>query len=257
MAIRFGPGALKEAGRGGAARGLEARGECSPTADVAKLEAVRTVDGSLRRPASIWPSTPKCASSRPISRSSRRLASRREGRFDGFVSVGGGSTIDTCKAANLYSTYPADFLTYVNAPIGDGRPVPGPLKPHIACPTTSGTGSESTGVAVFDLLSRHVKTGIAARALRPTLALIDPDVTHTLPANVVASSGFDVLSHALESYTASPFTKRPAPARPDLRPMSQGANPWSDIGCAQALRLTGEFLVRAVKDADDGKRGTA
>jgi alcohol dehydrogenase class IV len=73
----------------------------------------------------------------------------------------------------------------------------------------------------------------------------------TLPANVVASSGFDVLSHALESYTASPFTGRPSPARPDLRPMSQGANPWSDIGCAQALRLTGEYLVRAVRDAAD------
>ena len=174
-----------------------------------------------------------------------------EGRFDGFVSVGGGSVIDTCKAANLYSTYPAEFLTYVNAPIGEGQPVPGRLKPHIACPTTSGTGSECTGMAIFDLLERHVKTGIASRALRPTLALIDPDVTATLPANVVAASGFDVLSHALESYTARPYTQRAAPGSPAQRPMSQGANPWSDVGCIEALRRTGEFLVRAVRDASD------
>ena len=66
-----------------------------------------------------------------------------EGRFDGYVSVGGGSVIDTCKAANLYTAQPAEFMTYVNAPIGGGQKVPGPLRPHIACPTTSGTGSST------------------------------------------------------------------------------------------------------------------
>src|SRR5258705_13412740 len=97
-----------------------------------------------------------------------------EGRFDGYISVGGGSVMDTCKAANLYATHPAPFLDYVNAPIGAGRPVPGPLKPHIACPTTCGTGSECTGIAIFDLVSRQVKTGIASKRLKPSLALIDP-----------------------------------------------------------------------------------
>jgi alcohol dehydrogenase class IV len=174
-----------------------------------------------------------------------------EGDFDGFVSVGGGSVIDTCKAANLYSTYPADFLTYVNAPIGGGQPVPGPLKPHIACPTTSGTGSECTGIAIFDLLSMKAKTGIVSRYLRPAMALVDPSCAATLPRNVVAASGFDVLSHALESYTAQAYTKRPAPERPSLRPMSQGANPWSDLGCRESLRILGEYLVRAVEDAGD------
>ncbi len=170
---------------------------------------------------------------------------------DGFISVGGGSVMDTAKAANLYSTYPADFLAYVNAPIGQGKPVPGPLKPHIACPTTSGTGSECTGIAVFDLLEMKAKTGIASKMIRPNKALIDPDCTLTLPANVVAASGFDVLSHALESYTARPYTKRPAAAAPSLRPSSQGANPWSDLGCAEALRLLGLYLERGVADAND------
>jgi alcohol dehydrogenase class IV len=161
------------------------------------------------------------------------------------------SVIDTAKAANLYSTYPAEFLTYVNAPIGGGQPVPGPLKPLIACPTTCGTGSECTGIAIFDLLAMKAKTGIVSRRLRPTLALIDPTTAYTLPDRVVAASAFDVLSHALESYTAMPYTKRKAPASPSQRPMSQGANPWSDLGCREALSLAGRYLVRAINDATD------
>jgi hydroxyacid-oxoacid transhydrogenase len=172
---------------------------------------------------------------------------------DGYVSLGGGSVIDTCKAANLYATHPADFLTYVNAPVGDNTPIPGPLKPHIACPTTAGTGSEVTGIAIFDLLSMSAKTGIASHALRPTEALVDPDCTATLPPEVVASAGLDVLSHALESYTARPYVRRRAPERPSLRPMSQGANPWSDLGCREALGVLGRHLERAVRDADDGE----
>jgi alcohol dehydrogenase class IV len=145
----------------------------------------------------------------------------------------------------------ADFLAYVNAPIGEAEPIPGPLRPHIACPTTSGTGSECTGIAVFDLLAMKAKTGIAHKYLRPTRALIDPDCTTTLPANVVASSAFDVLSHALESYTARPYNQRPAPATPSARPSGQGANPWSDLGCAEALRIIGRYLVRGVVDPAD------
>ena len=178
-------------------------------------------------------------------RDAARFAS--EGRFDGYVSVGGGSTIDTCKAAALYATYPADFLDYVNAPVGAARPVPGPLPPHVACPTTCGTGSETTGIAVCDVLSLGAKTGIASARLRPALALVDPTCTYTLPPEVVAASGFDVLCHALESYTARPFDAR---ERKLPRPMSQGANPWSDIGSQEALRIGGENLVDAVQGSN-------
>jgi len=175
----------------------------------------------------------------------------RDGRFDGYVSVGGGSVIDTCKAAALFATYPAEINDYVPAPLGLGRPIPGPLPVHIACPTTSGTGSECTGIAIFDDTQRHVKTGIASRLLRPTRAIVDPNATRTLPSSVVAASGFDVISHALESYTARSFGSRSRATNSGARPMSQGANPWSDMGCVKALELAGKHFLRAVKDEAD------
>ena len=181
----------------------------------------------------------------------------RRNPFDAIVAVGGGSTIDTAKAVNLYTSHPpADFLDYVNPPIGKGLPVPGPLKPLLAIPTTAGTGSETTGVSIFDLKRMHAKTGIANRRLKPTLGYLDPDNTRTMPPEVAASSGLDILSHAIESYTAMPFTDRPKPERPALRPAYQGSNPISDVWSMQALRMVAQYLVRAVEDpSDDEARG--
>jgi hydroxyacid-oxoacid transhydrogenase len=185
------------------------------------------------------------------------IAFATAGEFDAFVAIGGGSSIDTAKAASLYSTYPAeDFLEYVNPPIGRGRPAPGPLKPLIAIPTTAGTGSETTGVAIFDYTPLHAKTGIAHRRLKPMLGIVDPDNTRTMPAEVAAASGLDVLSHAIESFTAIRFDQRPRPDRPILRPAYQGSNPISDIWALQSLRMVAEFLPRAFDDpSDDEARG--
>jgi hydroxyacid-oxoacid transhydrogenase len=172
--------------------------------------------------------------------------------FDAIVAVGGGSTIDTAKAINLYVTHPpADFLDYVNPPIGKGMPVPGPVKPLIAIPTTAGTGSETTGVSIFDLSKMHAKTGIANRRLKPTLGVLDPDNTRTMPPEVAASSGLDILSHAIESFTAMPFTGRPMPDSPRMLPAYQGSNPISDVWSLQALRMVAKYLVRAVADTSD------
>ncbi len=171
---------------------------------------------------------------------------------DAFVAVGGGSTIDTAKVANLYATYPPeDFLDYVNPPIGKGKPVPGQVKPLFAIPTTAGTGSETTGVAIFDLEEMHAKTGIAHRRLKPTLGIIDPENTATLPPLVAACTGLDVLTHAVESYTALPFNKRPLPEHPVLRPAYQGSNPVSDLWAIQAMRMVAKYLIREVEDPKD------
>jgi len=173
------------------------------------------------------------------------------GKFDGFVAVGGGSSMDTAKTANLYSTYPADLLTYVNAPIGKGTPVPGPVKPLICVPTTAGTGSETTGVAIFDIVQMHAKTGIAHPGLRPVLGIVDPNNTRTLPPMAAACSGFDILVHAVESYTALPFNQRPAPDHPRLRPAYQGSNPISDVWAKKAIEMASKNILRVVQNPED------
>jgi hydroxyacid-oxoacid transhydrogenase len=254
--ILFGPGATQEVGPSMA--GFGARRVLVVTdARLVAGEAVATARGSLRSAgieAELYDGV-RVEPSDGSFREAIRVAT--EGRFDGFVAVGGGSAIDTAKAANLYATYPADLLAYVNPPIGEGRPVPGPLKPLVAIPTTAGTGSETTGVAIFDLEAMHAKTGIAHRALRPSLGIVDPDNTRTMPPLVAACSGLDVLSHALESFTALPYHQRPAPGSPALRPAYQGANPISDVWAARAIELVAANLARAVADpTDDEARGT-
>jgi hydroxyacid-oxoacid transhydrogenase len=169
----------------------------------------------------------------------------------GYVAIGGGSVMDTTKIMNLYVTYPAPFLTYVNAPIGEGRPVPGPLKPMVCLPTTAGTSSENTAIAVVDIADLHVKTGISHQHLRSTLGILDPLNSLSVPPMVSACSGADVLTHAIESYTALGYNEREKPATSTLRPPYQGANPISDIWCEKAIKLVREFLPRVVKDGQD------
>ena len=182
----------------------------------------------------------------------KAIAFAQTDNFDGFVSVGGGSVMDTCKAVSLYATYPPEnFLDYVNKPLGKALPVPGPLKPHIACPTTFGTSSECTNVAIFNFLELGTKAGISNRAIKPSLGIIDPLALRSLPPQVMASNGMDVFSHAVESYTARPFTSRTSPEDPTARPVIQGSNPFSDINCLEAIRLVGKNLVNAVRNPED------
>jgi hydroxyacid-oxoacid transhydrogenase len=174
-----------------------------------------------------------------------------DAKVDGFLSVGGGSSIDTAKVANLVTTHPAEVMAYVNPPVGEGRKPPSPLMAHLAIPTTSGTGSEATTVAVLDIPDLKLKTGISHRYLRPSQAIVDPELTRTLPAEVTSSAGLDVVCHAAESYLSKPFDQRPRPKSPDDRPPYQGANPVADVWSAKALEYGGRFLRRAVADSDD------
>ena len=174
-----------------------------------------------------------------------------DGGFDAYVAVGGGSVMDTAKAADLYASCPADFMAYVNPPIGEGRPVQGSMAPLVAVPTTAGTGSECSGVVVFDLEEMRAKTAIRQRAARPTLAVVDPLNTRTMPPLVAACSGLDVFCHALESLTALPYDRRPAPQDPDHRPAYQGSNPISDVWAARAAQLGAANLLRVLEDPSD------
>src|SRR5262245_55657563 len=204
-AVRYGSGVTREVGMDAADRGLR-RVMVLTDPVVRRLAPVETVLESLHENGvdAVVYNHVRIEPSDASFRDAIDAADRES--CDAFVAVGGGSVIDTAKAANLYSTWPPDdFLDYVNAPIGKGRPVPGPLKPLFAIPTTAGTGSETTGVAVFDLVDRHVKTGISSRYLKPTLGYLDPDHTRTLPPAVAASAGLDALCHAVEPYVLVPF----------------------------------------------------
>lgn len=170
---------------------------------------------------------------------------------EGYLAIGGGSVMDTAKIMNLYTTYPASFMAYINAPLGEGRPVPGPLKPLVCVPTTAGTSSENTSVAVVDLTELHVKSGISHQSLRATLGVMDPLNSLGVPPLVTACSGADVLTHAIESYTNLYFDEREAPATPSQRPPYVGANPISDIWCEQAIKLVAEYLPKAIRDGSN------
>jgi len=175
-----------------------------------------------------------------------------DGNFDGIVSVGGGSVMDTAKASMLYGLHPvSDFLDYFAPPLGAGKPISADLLPHIACPTTSGTGSECTSISVLRINELKTKFVLANPALMAQQALIDPACCASLPPMVVASTGFDLLCHALECYTAKAYTRWDKIGDPMKRPLIQGANPWSDLAARKALEIAGEYLDRGVNDADD------
>ena len=170
-----------------------------------------------------------------------------------MISVGGGSTIDTAKAGMAYSLYPAEFLDYFGPPIGAGQAIPGPLLPHLACPTTSGTGSECTSVSVIRINQLNCKFVFGSPYMLPSEALVDPACAETLPANIVASTGFDLLCHAIECYTARAYTQWDAIGDPRRRPLLQGANPWSDMAASRALEIVGKYIERGVADAMDSE----
>jgi hydroxyacid-oxoacid transhydrogenase len=248
--IRFGPGVTREVGMDLAELKVK-RAMVVTDPNLAKLPPLATVLESLEHEGIRFELFDRTHVEPTDVSMQAAISFAQQGKFDAYVAVGGGSAMDTAKAANLYSCYPADFLDYVNAPIGKAKPVPGSLRPLFAVPTTAGTGSETTGVVIFDLLSMKAKTGIAHRNLKPTLGLIDPENTKTMPAMVATSTGFDVLVHALESYTTIPYNLRERPARPILRPAYQGRNLVSDLWSSEAIRIAAKYLPRAVEDPDD------
>jgi alcohol dehydrogenase class IV len=162
---------------------------------------------------------------------------------DVVVGIGGGSCLDAAKCAAVLLTHggtPADYY-------GEYR-VPGPVTPLVAVPTTSGTGSEVTPVAVLADPGRAVKIGIASPHLIPTVAICDPELTLSCPPGLTAVSGADALAHAIEAYTT---LRRPPSPRLTLEHAFIGKNPLCDLLALEAVRRIGRSLERAVETGSD------
>ncbi len=147
---------------------------------------------------------------------------------DGVVGIGGGSSLDTAKLVALFARSPQPFAQAY----GVGR-AQGPRLPLVLAPTTAGTGSEVTPIAVVTTPTLE-KQGIVAAQLLPDVAILDPDLTLSLPPHVTAATGIDAMVHAIESYTSKLLK-----------------NPISDALAVQGLRLLHGNLLKAVSHGDD------
>lgn len=254
--IKFGAGALEELGWDVASLGAHRCLLLSDPGVAATGLAERASD--ILRKADLEVQLYSDVAVEPTDESVEQAAQFARGsNWDALVALGGGSVIDTAKAVNLLITQPGELMEYVAAPVGAGRPLEEKVLPLVAVPTTAGTGSESTTICVIDLLGLRLKAGISHRSLRPVFALIDPLTTITLPPEVSAACGIDVLSHALESYTAKPFDARPRISSPAQRVAFAGANPISDLWCEQAIKLVGSNLRKVVCNGYDLSARTA
>jgi alcohol dehydrogenase len=159
---------------------------------------------------------------------------------DVVVGLGGGSNLDLSKAVAILVKYPGQLPTYY----GENN-VPGPIAPVVAVPTTAGTGSEVSPVAVVADPERAMKVGIASRTLIPKWAIVDPALTVSCPASVTAHSGMDALAHAIESFCAK--------VRTDCSPHAifVGKNPMSDVLATKAITAIAKFLPTAVAQPKD------
>ncbi|MFY0407356.1 hydroxyacid-oxoacid transhydrogenase [Solicola sp. PLA-1-18] len=248
--LKFGVGASREVGHDLAALGagrvlvvsdpsIEASGTLQQVLDAVTSAGVETVVYARSR---VEPTDESLADAVEFGRA--------HGPYDAVLAVGGGSSIDTAKAVDLLCTNDGELMDYVNAPVGGGRAPSSPLLPLVAVPTTTGTGSESTTICVLDVLAQHVKTGISHPRLRPTMAVVDPLLTLSQPSGVTAAAGMDILCHALESYTARPFTSYERKQPQDRVPYC-GANPVSDLWSEKALTLLSTAFRRSVSHGDD------
>lgn len=154
---------------------------------------------------------------------------------DLVIGFGGGSAVDTGKAIAALATNPGDPVDYLEV-IGAGKPITQPPLPYIAIPTTSGTGAEVTRNAVLASEEHQVKVSLRSPLMLPRLALVDPEMTYTVPPEVTASTGMDALTQVLEPY------------------VSHKANPMTDAFCREGLTRAGRSLRRAYEQGDPQSR---
>jgi len=156
----------------------------------------------------------------------------RRDRCDMVLSIGGGSVLDTGKVVAAMLTNSGELQDYLEV-VGAGKTLARDCAPHIAIPTTAGTGAEVTRNAVLGVPEHKVKVSMRSPLMLPTLAVVDPELTHSMPASVTASTGLDALTQLIEVY------------------VSNKANPLTDGICRQGLIRAGRSLRRAYQDGAD------
>lgn len=254
--LKFGPGAIDEIGHDVAALGARSALVVTDPQLVATGHPERVA--AVLRAAGLTAQIHDSAAVEPSNASLTVAVDRAKGAppVDAVVAVGGGSSIDTAKAISLLLTNPGELMDYVNAPVGAGHAPINPVLPVIAVPTTTGTGSESTTICVLDVLEAKVKTGISHERLRPVMAVIDPELTATQPPGVTASAGMDILCHALESWTARPYTSYEHKTAAQRVPYC-GSNPIADMYSQQAMQLLAGAFRSAVAGDESARTGMA
>jgi alcohol dehydrogenase class IV len=195
----------------------------------------------------------------PLSVFESAVEAAREADPDAVVGVGGGSSMDVAKVTAAVAPGGGGVLDYAAEPTGGGEPLPGPGLPVVAVPTTAGTGSETTPVAVVSLPDRDLKVGVSSRHLYPDAAVVDPLLAVSLPPRPTAASGMDALAHAVEAYTTRRYDAKAAADPPGERPDYGGRTRLTDAFALEAMDLVGGNLRGAVHGGTDvpARRGMA
>ncbi|SKA73767.1 alcohol dehydrogenase [Paucidesulfovibrio gracilis DSM 16080] len=224
--IIFGNGAVAQVGRETArlgSRALIVTGKSSST----RTGSLEAVTASLNE-AGVHPVLFAEVESDPsIQTVEAGAALARENQCDVIVGLGGGSPLDAAKGIVLLLTHPGDIRDYTS------QPADGPGMPLISIPTTAGTASEITRFTVITDTEQKIKMSLQGTALIPSVALLDPQLTVTMPQHVTAATGMDALTHAIEAY------------------ISKLATPMSDLHALEAIRLIGANLIKAVDSPDN------
>lgn len=224
--IIFGAGTLREVGPLAAEMGSRALvvtgrkpARATPLLDVLAAQGIEAVTFSV--------------AGEPTTEVTRLGTQRaREAGCDLVIGFGGGSALDTGKAVAALLTNGGDPLDYLEV-IGQGQPLVRPSAPYIAIPTTAGTGAEVTRNAVLASPEHHVKVSLRSPLMLPRLALVDPELTYSMPPEVTASTGLDALTQVMEPY------------------VSNRANPLTDALCREGMRRAARSLRRAYQHGDD------
>lgn len=224
--ILFGPGTLAQAAPAAAALGrhvLLVQGGPADLADSLRSDLAAQGVAVTAFPVSSEPTIEKVIAG---------VAEARQAGCDLVVGLGGGSAIDAAKAIAALSTNAGDPLDYLEV-VGRGRPLSHPPLPIIAIPTTAGTGAEVTRNAVLASPEHQVKVSLRSPLMLPRLAIVDPELTYSLPPEITASTGLDALTQVME-----PF-------------VSHKANPLTDALCREGLIKAGRSLRRVYENGHD------